>query len=148
METLLAEDTKILTTIIDVLPGGQQSDYHPFTSCVVNLNVTTSCHRDSKDKLLCLVLVIQDKDTHGGELGLLEPGIVLGLRNGDVVVFPSGEITHFNNWLKGVRSSLVFQTDIAFDQWVRDRNGFRGNTNFKGCFAFSYTSEGGGYDSS
>ncbi|KAF9529451.1 hypothetical protein CPB83DRAFT_893541 [Crepidotus variabilis] len=127
ISVLLPEHTAILQTVIDILPGGDTSDFYPFTSCVVNLN---------------------SDDTVGGELCMVEPGIVLALRNGDMVVFASGLVSHYNTHYRGQRASMVFQTDQDFDAWVRNRNGWAENKNFKGCNTFSYYSSGGGYDNS
>jgi hypothetical protein len=60
----------------------------------------------------------------GGELCLLEPGLVLELRNGDVVIFQSGQISHFNLHYSGVRASVVLNTDAAIHQYAS--NGMNG----------------------
>lgn len=57
---------------------------YPFGSIVLNLNVVTNAHRDAKDLQACLVLVLGDHA--GGELCLVEPGIVLPLKSGDLVL--------------------------------------------------------------
>ena len=44
-------------------------------------------------------------------LCLEELGIKLDLANGDVVIFPSQKISHFNTHFKGERVSIVFHTD-------------------------------------
>ena len=81
----------------------------------------TIAHRDSMDKNICLVFPIGD--FQGGDLCLYEPGIRVPLSPGDVLVFPSGNITHFNLGYLGVRHSMVLHTDSAFDGWV-DHNNF------------------------
>ncbi|KAL6301707.1 hypothetical protein BKA93DRAFT_712769, partial [Sparassis latifolia] len=64
-----------LAIYADVLPGNTASPVYPFSGFVVNLNVATRPHRDVKDLNVCLVLVI---GSHiGGELCLVEPGLVL-----------------------------------------------------------------------
>ncbi|KAF8871014.1 hypothetical protein CPB84DRAFT_1830233 [Gymnopilus junonius] len=60
---------------------------YPFTGFILNVNVSTHMHRDTGDKDICLVLVISD--CIGGELVLVEPSVILRMRSGDVVVFPS-----------------------------------------------------------
>jgi hypothetical protein len=61
---------------------------------VININVYTKAHRDSGDRHLCLVIPIGHFE--GGGLCLLENGLVLELRNGDIAIFRSSEVTHFN----------------------------------------------------
>jgi hypothetical protein len=98
---------------------------HPFTGIVININVATLGHRDRKDKRICLVLPIGDFT--GGELCLYEPGLVIALRPGDLVIFPSYRYTHFNLDYEGLRSSLVLHSDKEGDRWLTDRNGWVGN---------------------
>lgn len=49
---------------------------------------------------------------------MFEPGLVLGQRNGDMIAFPSGDISHFNMDFLGFRSSLVFHSDAASESWT------------------------------
>jgi hypothetical protein len=114
-----------LSLFTDVLPGKEGSPVHPFGGFVLNINVITRCHRDVKDLSVCLVLVIGDHV--GGELCLLEPGLVLRLRNGDMALFPSGHVTHFNLHYKGIRASLVLHSDRAGKAWADNRNGWIGH---------------------
>ena len=113
---------------MDVLPGKEASPTHPFSGFVLNLNVVTRAHRDVKDQSCCLILVIGEHV--GGELCLVEPGWVLRLRNGDMAMFPSGKITHFNLHYKGIRGSLVLHSDYAGKSWAEDRNGWMGHEYF------------------
>lgn len=103
-----------------MLPGNDVCAAHPFSGFVVNLNVTTRGHRDAKDWTACLVLVLGDHT--GGELVLVEPGIVIPLHSGDLIVFPSMRLTHFNMHYKGTRASLVLHSDRAGHKWVVDGN--------------------------
>ena len=82
---------------------------YPFSGFVINFNVATQPHRDVKDLRACAVLVIGSHE--GGELVFQEPGLVFPLRKGDLIVFFSGKITHFNLRFKGIRSSLVLHSD-------------------------------------
>lgn len=82
---------------------------YPFSSMVINFNVVTNGHRDAQDLKACLVLVVGDHE--GGEVCLAEPGLVLPLRSGDFVVFPSCAITHFNMHYIGTRASVVLHSD-------------------------------------
>lgn len=58
----------------------------------------------------------------GGDLCFLETGIRLELKNGDMVIFPSAKISHFNMHFKGERASLVFHSDGSGDNWLENRN--------------------------
>ena len=58
----------------------------------------------------------------GGELCLYEPGITLGLRAGDVVLFPSNRISHFNLCMEGHCGSIVLSTDRDMKGWIENRN--------------------------
>lgn len=111
-----------------ILPCHNTSLSSPFLGLVININVVTAAHRDSKDDSVCLVLAIGDFE--GGELVLYEPGLVIPLRNGDFVVFPSSEITHFNLHYKGRRASVVLHTDREMVKWREDRNGWSANYSF------------------
>jgi hypothetical protein len=134
MENLLPGQVDELKVYLEVLPFQQASAVYPFTGCVLNLNVTTKVHRDPNDKEICLVIAItDDENCEGGELCLMEPGLVLGLRNGDCIIFPSCKTSHFNLHFKGRRASLVFQSDKRFDDWLRDGNGWDGNIYIRLC---------------
>lgn len=61
-------------------------------------------------------------DWEGGELCLYEPGITLDLCAGDVVLFPSNQISHFNLCMEGYRGSMVLSTDRDMKGWVENRN--------------------------
>jgi hypothetical protein len=89
------------------------------------------------DAGVCMIVVIFDGE--GGELCLQEPGIVLNLRNGDVVLFPSSSITHFNLNHKGRRASLVFHSDKSAAGWLKDRNGWKHNIYFRETTSDSYS---------
>ena len=96
------------------------SPTYPFGGFVLNINVATQAHRDPKDLGLCLVLTIGQYS--GGELCLYEPGLVMRLRDGDMVLFCSGGITHFNLHYEGTRASLVLHSDYAGKGWAENRN--------------------------
>lgn len=125
METYLQEEFKLLMEVTSVLPGNCSPPVAPFVSLVVNINVCTKAHRDSQDRHLCLVIPIGHFE--GGALCLLENRLVLELRAGDVALFRSSEVTHFNLDYRGARASLVFQTDKEFAAWLRDCNGWVDN---------------------
>lgn len=110
-----------------ILPGNNTAVSAPFLGLVINLNVVTAAHRDSKDDSFCLVLAIGDFE--GGELVLYEPGLVIPLCNGDFVIFPSCTLTHFNLHYKGRRASIVLHTDKEMTKWLEQRNGWSSNNN-------------------
>jgi hypothetical protein len=55
---------------------------------------------------------------------LHELGLVIKLEAGDVLVFPSCNITHFNLHFTGKRGSLVLHSDRQGGRWVKDCNGW------------------------
>ena len=83
----------------DLLPAGNLPAVYPFQSWVLNLNAATKAHRDKKDCGLCLVIPVGLFE--GGELCMVETGLVLEVKSGDIVIFPSPDITHFNLHYKG-----------------------------------------------
>ena len=68
----------------------------------------------------------------GGALVLHELGLVLECQSGDMVVFSSSEISHFNLHFKGLRASLVYHSDRTFKSYVDDRNGWGNHESFNG----------------
>lgn len=125
MKQLLPDDYAILSQYVDVLPCNDSSPVYPFTGFVLNLNVTTLLHRDPEDEKICIVLVVSN--CKGGELCFVETGLVLGLKLGDMVIFPSTKLTHFNAHFSGYRISLVLHSDKHFRRWVDGNNGWLGN---------------------
>lgn len=128
MAKVLPEYTIILKKWVEILPSNEFSPVFPFSGVVVNVNVATLAHRDWQD--LCLCLVLEISDCEGGELCMMEPGLVLRIRSGDAVAFPSQKITHFNLDFKGTRASMVFHSDKAGLSWCDDGNGWKGNKYF------------------
>ena len=124
----LPEDYEVLMNLSNSLPGGYEGPVPPFLSLVVNLNIRSEAHRDSMDKNICLVIPIGN--FKGGELVLVEQGLVLELGSGDVVVFRSGEATHFNMDYEGERASFVLHTDWNMDTWQEHHNYWGGNHYF------------------
>ncbi|KAG2158724.1 uncharacterized protein EDB93DRAFT_1245956 [Suillus bovinus] len=122
METFLQEEFEMLMEVVSMLPGNHSPPFAPFISLVTNINVRTKAHRDGQDRHLCLVIPIGH--FQGGALCLLENGLVLELRSGDVVLFRSSEVTHFNLDYNGARVSPVFQTDREFSAWLKNQNGW------------------------
>ena len=123
----LPEEYERLEAYAEILPSSNRSPAHPWCGWVVNLNVMTRLHRDNRDTGYCLDGVISDPKFVGGELGLVQPGIVLPLLNGDFTIFPSMHIDHFNLHYQGQRCSFVFQTDKEFASWKENRHGWKQN---------------------
>ncbi|KAF8880703.1 hypothetical protein CPB84DRAFT_1751361 [Gymnopilus junonius] len=130
LRELLPDAFKELSIFVDMLPNCGISPVYPFGGYVLNINVSTRIHRDMGDKDICLVLVISSDNCRGGKLVLMEPGLVLKLRNGDMVIFPSRNIIHFNLHFCRKRVSLVFHTDKCSKGWVVDANGCKDTKTF------------------
>ncbi|KAG2092139.1 uncharacterized protein F5147DRAFT_657757 [Suillus discolor] len=128
MKTHLPEEYEVIVELSQNLPGGECSPVAPFLLLVINLNVTTEAHQDRFDKDLCLVLPIGEFT--GEALVQFEQGLVLELRCGDFVVFPSADTTHFNLHYEGMKASFVCHTDRGFDKWKEGYNGWAANNHF------------------
>jgi hypothetical protein len=109
----------------------------PFTGFVVNINIKSRPHRDAGDYKLCEVIVIGDHK--GGELVLVEPGLVIKLKSGNVVIFSSNLITHFNLHYKGVRMSIILNTDKVLEDYMIKMKGWNENKYFKSLSLSSET---------
>ena len=126
---MLPDEYCHLEAIASILPDGNTSPVHPFVGLVINLNAVTRAHRDSKDDTMCLVLALGNFE--GGDLCLYEPGLVVPLRQGHFIIFPSARITHFNIHYSGCRASIVLHTDGEIDKWTHgQRNGWEDNVYF------------------
>ena len=126
VKEILPDEYDEISRFAQVLPLDGSVPADPFTGFIVNFNVTTKIHRDWNDLYFCLVLVFSE-ECEGGDLCFMEPGIRLGLRNGDLVLFRSSELSHFNLHFKGRRASIVFHSDSAGRDWVTNRNGWEGS---------------------
>lgn len=124
----LPKEFNILEQYTQSLPGSNMSPASPFGGFVINLNVSTSLHRDWSDHLICVVTVVSNCE--GGELILVELGLVIKLRSGDTVIFPSHLITHLNMHFRGLRASIVCHSDKFSQQWVENRNNWQMHSNF------------------
>ena len=118
----------------DMLPLSDPAPAPPFAGLVYNLNVATELHRDPNDDLICVVLVVSDCE--GGELILVEPGLVIELKNGDAIVFKSSDVTHLNAHFKGLRASIVFHSDKQGRVWVKSFNKWDKSSSFRGTELF------------
>ena len=116
-----------MSAAVSSLPCASQPVSYPFSGFVLNLNVSTICHKDGKDHILCLIIVLSK--CRGGGLGLVEPGLFFNLQNGDMFIFDSCKLSHLNDDFEGKRASLVFTTDKEMLKWS-DRNGWENHIMF------------------
>ncbi|TFK59432.1 hypothetical protein BDN72DRAFT_780754 [Pluteus cervinus] len=122
LQRLLPEEYTTLSHYADTLPLHSVAPAYPFTGFVLNFCVSTSAHRDPGDQSVCAVMPFGDFT--GGQLCLYEAGLVFDMQPGDIIIFPSAKITHFNLHFDGTRGSFVFQTDRKFEDWITKRNGW------------------------
>lgn len=118
----LPDEFEDLRVFCEILPLNRRSATYPFPGFVLNLRVCTDAHVDSNDNILCVVMPFGSYK--GGALVLHEPGLVLDLKPGDILIFPSFRITHFNLHFNGVRGSVVMHSDKEVKSWNIDRNGW------------------------
>jgi hypothetical protein len=111
-----------LAIFCEILPLNIRPATYPFPGCVINLQVCTQAHLDAGDSGVCVVLPFGDFS--GGELVLYEAGLVIEAQEGDIVIFPSFGLTHFNMSFQGVRGSIVLHADKEAKRWIKDRNGW------------------------
>ncbi|KAJ7075365.1 hypothetical protein C8R43DRAFT_1054194, partial [Mycena crocata] len=119
---ILPEDYQELSIYVEHLPLDASSPAYPFGGFVLNISACTWAHRDKGDKRLCLVVPFGS--FKGGQLCLFETGFSFDLQLGDVLIFPSADLTHFNLHFQGQRGTLVLHSDRQGDGWVRDRHGW------------------------
>ncbi|KAG9308149.1 hypothetical protein JVU11DRAFT_12452 [Chiua virens] len=100
LKSWLPEEYKIIAQVASVLPENAPSPVHPFTSLVLNFNACTRAHRDCGDLLFCLVLPIGH--FQGGSLVLVEPGLVLDLRQGPLLSY-----TQTVPWKNGGKTRII-----------------------------------------
>ncbi|KAJ7201927.1 hypothetical protein C8J57DRAFT_1543611 [Mycena rebaudengoi] len=117
--------SKKLDFYISFLPGNRQCPYAPFGGVVINMGGCSEAHADELDLENHCVVMPFTKNCVGGALALHEVGLILDLHSGDMVVFLSARITHYNLHFKGKRASLVFQSDSSLKKWA-NANGWNG----------------------
>ena len=113
----------ILSIFCDILPLNGRPCTYPFPGCVINLQVATQGHIDIGDDTICVVIPFGEFE--GGELVLHEAGLIIDMKEGDILIFPSYRLTHYNMHFKGIRGSVVMHSDKEGKKWVKDRNGWR-----------------------
>lgn len=107
----MPKEYEILSQYCDILPADGIAPTYPFGGWIVNLNISTLIHCDYQDLKLCLIVVASDCE--GGDLCLEKPRIALELKNGDMVIFASSKLSHFNSHFNGKRASLVFHSNVS-----------------------------------
>ncbi|KAF8144148.1 hypothetical protein K438DRAFT_1632330, partial [Mycena galopus ATCC 62051] len=112
-----------LTAYCDVLPMNAACPSYPFGGFVLNLRAATWGHRDPGDLVLCVAIPLGDFT--GGELCLYELGLKFKLQMGDVLIFPSCDLTHFNMHFQGKRGTIVLHSDRQGEEWVRNCRGWK-----------------------
>lgn len=117
----LPEEYSSISILLEQLPLDDRPPTYPFGGFVLNIQVCTEGHRDEFDDTLCLIIPFGEYE--GGELVLWEPGLVCDLKEGDLILFPSSKITHFNLHFKGFRGSVVMHSDKELRSW-EDKNGW------------------------
>jgi len=111
-----------LRVFCEILPLNQMPATYPFPGFVLNIQVCTEAHVDANDDTICVVIPFGPYE--GGELVLYEAGLVLEIQEGDILIFPSYRLTHFNLHFTGVRGSVVMHSDKAVTTWNANRNGW------------------------
>lgn len=117
VSTYLAEQHDRINSKLPSLHSQPHLSNSPFTTATLNLGprTITSPHRDAGNlhSGLCAVFLSgTHKAEDGGDLVLDEAKAVMELGAGDMVIFPSALITHWNAALKPgkFRQSMVFWT--------------------------------------
>lgn len=95
---------------------------YPFGGIILNLNACASPHKDPMDQNFCVVIPLGDFE--GVELCLSELGLVIEGQPGDIIIFWSPEITHFNLPYSSKRASIVLHTGCYAKSWVKDCHGW------------------------
>ena len=111
-----------LRVFCEILPLNRCPVTYPFPGFVLNIRVCTEAHVDANDNTICVVIPFGPHE--GGEIVLYEAGLVLDLKGGDILIFPSYRITHFNLHFVGVRCSIVLHSDKDVKSWNFNHNGW------------------------
>jgi hypothetical protein len=119
----LPQEYSHIKAFVDVLPLNEHPTAYPFPGFVLNLQVSTEAHLDSGDSTVCVVIPFGS--WKNGGIVLYEARLLLDLCPGDILIFPSYKITHFNLHFEGLRFSVVMHSDKHGQSWVQDRNGWQ-----------------------
>ncbi|TFK16552.1 hypothetical protein FA15DRAFT_432567 [Coprinopsis marcescibilis] len=132
IQDLIPEEAGILEAYLNTLPGSPTVAVHPMPCMALNHNPCTLQHFDGGDAGSAIVIAfIKGK---GGQLVLVELGLVLELESGHIVIFPACKLSHLNLHYEGFRVSMVFHSDCSSQAWLRNRNGLKKNQFFTAPF--------------
>ncbi|KZO90004.1 hypothetical protein CALVIDRAFT_430995 [Calocera viscosa TUFC12733] len=120
----LRQEYRLLEDLVQQPTLNTQLPCYPFPSFVVNIHCCVTAHRDDQDPDggVCVLLVFGN--FKGGQLVLYEPGLVLKVEAGDMVIFPSMSLTHFTLHFQGRRGTIVMHGDRSWEGWQQDYNGW------------------------
>ena len=135
VQEVFPADFSELNAVAEYLPLDANSACTPFTGMVCNINACSNGHADKGDLNLCVVVPFGYWDD--GELVLYQLGVAVKLQPLDIIIFDSKEMIHFNMPYKGLRGSLVMNTDKTLQGYRTDLNGWK-DKNFK-TNMFSWT---------
>jgi hypothetical protein len=110
MKDQIPEEFDHIEVYCNSLCLNENLETRPFAGIVINFCVSTDAHRDWSDNLLCVVIPFGN--WIGGQICLFELGLVIKMKSGDILAFPSCNITHFNLHFSGWRGSIVLHSDI------------------------------------
>ena len=123
MRRHLPEEYEYISSYMESLPFHHQASIAPFGGFVLNIRACTKAHWDHLDaQNICVLLFLGN--WKGGDLILYEPSLRFTVSRGDILMFPSAKIMHFNMHYEGLRLTLVFHTDRDSKQWMESRNGW------------------------
>ena len=92
-----------------------------FPTIAINFNVTSNYHWDDKDDPNGLCVLVALGDFEGGELCFPQLQIVVKLKPGQVVIFPSYLLLHGNLPItKGIRFSIVYFVHKDFFLYIKN----------------------------
>lgn len=91
-----------------------------FSGVALNFGCMTHMHKDGTDLLEGFCLVISFGKFEGGELCFAEPMIMMPFGCGEMIIFRSALLSHFNKLYKGIRNSIVFFTERnLYHHWLK-----------------------------
>ncbi|KAJ7276958.1 hypothetical protein C8J57DRAFT_1061393 [Mycena rebaudengoi] len=106
---------QVYLSYLIVVPHQIACPFAPYGGVVVNMGGCLDAHADELDAENNCVVIPFTKNCVGGGLVLHEAGMVMDLHAGDMILFLSAWLTHYNLHFRGIRASLVFHTDNALD---------------------------------
>jgi hypothetical protein len=102
----------------------------PFSGVAFNWYAHSKVHMDGGDGPYAVLTV--SGNFKGGYVCLAGLNLSFELRPGEVIIFNSRRVPHFNLSYEGERHSFVFYTQHLLDAWVADGNGWDGHRTARG----------------